>query len=262
MNALIDDIGQIVLVFTFCLPRLLATFMIMPVFTKQVLPGLVRNGVVSSLALFVYPIAAVHAPSEAFTLIDGFVILIKEVVIGLFIGYSAAAMFWAIESTGFFIDNQRGATMASSIDPLTGSQTSPLGIFLMQALTVVFFVSGGFLLFLGALYQSYQWWPIFSFFPALTLDVVPYLLGTLDRLMGLAVLLAAPMIITMFMAEFSLGLISRFAPQLNVFFLAMPVKSAVGLFILILAIGLMLGYFGDELRKLPLQFDTLDALFR
>lgn len=262
MNTLIDEISQVFLIFTFCLPRLLAAFMIMPIFTKEVLPGLVRNGVVVGLALFIYPIATVNAPGEAFTAINGFAILIKEVVIGMLIGYSAAAMFWAIESTGFFIDNQRGATMASSIDPLTGSQTSPLGIFLVQALTVVFFVSGGFLLFLGALYKSYQLWPIFSFFPVLNLDAVPYLLGILDRLMGLAVLLAAPMIITMFMAEFSLGLISRFAPQLNVFFLAMPVKSAVGIFILVLAIGLMLGYLSNELRSLPMQFIQLDRLFQ
>ncbi|MCB1804795.1 MAG: type III secretion system export apparatus subunit SctT [Candidatus Competibacteraceae bacterium] len=262
MNALINDLGQALLVFTFCLPRLIAAFMIMPVFSKQVLPGLIRNGVAGSLALFIFPLAIANAPTEPLSLISGFIILTKEMVIGMLIGYAAAAPFWAIESAGFFIDNQRGATMASSIDPLTGSQTSPLGIFLVQALTVVFFVSGGFLLFLGALYNSYQLWPVFSFFPVLNWDAIPYFLGILDRLMGLAVLLAAPMIITMFMAEYSLGLISRFAPQLNVFFLAMPVKSAVGIFLLVLAIGLILSYFSDELRKLPLQFIALDQLFR
>ena len=262
MNALLDDLGHTMMVFTFCLPRLIAAFMIIPIFSKQVLPGLIRNGVASSLALFVYPITAAGAPAEELGLISGFVILIKETVIGFLIGYVAAAMFWAIESSGFFIDNQRGATMASSVDPLTGSQTSPMGIFLVQALAVVFFISGGFLLFMGALYNSYQLWPVFSFYPQLEWDAMPYFLAMFDRIMALAVLLAAPMIITMFMAEFSLGLISRFAPQLNVFFLAMPVKSAVGVFMLILAIGLILSHFSDELRQLPLRFNELDQLFR
>ena len=262
MNALIDGLGQMLLVYSFCLPRLIGAFMIMPTFSKQVLPGMVRNGVAGSLALFIFPLAMADAPTQTLNLLTGFTLLIKEMFIGLLIGYSAAAMFWAIESTGFFIDNQRGATMASSIDPLTGSQTSPLGVFLVQALSVFFFVGGGFLLFLGALYNSYHLWPVFSFFPVMNWEAVPYFLGMLDRMMGLAVLLAAPMIITMFMAEYSLGLISRFAPQLNVFFLAMPVKSAVGIFMLVLAAGLMLNYFSDQLRLLPLQFMALDRLFR
>ena len=262
MTPIIDELSQILVVFTLGLPRLIAAFTIMPIFSKQVLPGMIRNGVVISLALFIFPVILTDAPTAPPDLITSVVIIIKEVVIGLLIGFAAAAPFWAIESTGFFIDNQRGATMASSIDPLTGSQTSPLGVFMVQALTVIFFASGGFMLFLGAMYQSYQLWPVFSFYPHLGMESIPYFLAILDRIMMLAVLLASPMIITMFMAEYSLGLISRFAPQLNVFFLAMPVKSAIGVFMLILSIGTLLGYFSDELRQLPLRFIELDRLFR
>jgi len=222
---------------------------------------MVRSAVVMSLAVFVFPIVADTAPAGELTWVVGTGILVKEVFIGLLIGFSAAAIFWAIESAGFFIDNHRGATMASSIDPLTGSQTSPLGNLLTQALAVIFFVGGGFLLFLGALYESYLLWPVFSFFPDMHHDGAAHFLGVLDQIMGTAVLLAAPVILVMFMAEFALGLVSRFAPQLNVFFLAMPVKSGVGILFLAVYVGIMLRYFSDELRSLPLQFKVLQGLF-
>jgi type III secretion protein T len=258
----LEDLQRIVLVFTLCLPRIVAAFTIIPILSRQVLPGMLRTGVAASLALLIYPLVAATAPATELTLVSGAGVALKEVFIGLVIGYGAAILFWAIESVGFFIDNQRGSSMASSIDPLTGSQTSPLGILLTQAITAIFFVGGGFLVFLGALYDSYRLWPVFSFFPALNWDAIPYFLSLLDRLMALAVLLAAPIIIAMFMAEFGLGLISRFAPQLNVFFLAMPVKSAIGIFLLVLYASLLLRYFDDQLRALPVHFAMLQRLFQ
>jgi type III secretion protein T len=66
--------------------------------------------------------------------------------------------------------------------------------------------------------------------------------------MRLAILLAGPAMIAMFLAEFGLALVSRFAPSLQVFFLAMPVKSGVGLLLLLLSIGIILG---EVRRALP-----------
>jgi len=256
-----EELRQLLLVFTFTLPRMLTAFALLPVLGKQMISGMVRSGVVMSLAIFVFPIVADTAPATELTWVVGIGVLLKEVFIGLLVGFSAAGVFWAIESAGFFIDNHRGATMASSIDPLTGSQTSPLGNLLTQALSVIFLVGGGFLLFLGALYESYQLWPVFSFFPHTHQDGAAHFLGLLDQIMGMAVLLAAPVILVMFMSEFALGLISRFAPQLNVFFLSMPVKSGVGILFLAIYAGIMLRYFNEQLRALPLQFKLLAGLF-
>jgi len=257
-----QDITQSLIIFTFGLPRILAVFILLPAFSKQVLPGLARNGVAASLTVFLYPIIAAGSPMEALTFSSTVSVVLKEILIGLFIGYGAAAMFWAIESVGFFIDNQRGSTMASSVDPLTGSQTSPMGILLTQALMAIFFIGGGFIALLAVLYESYVLWPVFSFFPTINMEGAVYFLSLLDKIVAFAVLLAAPTIIAMFMSECSLGLVSRFAPQLNVFFLAMPIKSAVGILILVLYISLLLGFFSDELRKIALHFSMLGTLFK
>jgi type III secretion protein T len=249
--------------FTLILPRLLAAFSVIPFLGRQVMGGvLVRNGVVASFAVFLIPVMHEQLQGIRFDALQVCTIILKEVVIGLFIGYMVTLPFWAFEAAGFFIDNQRGATMASSLNPLSGAQTSLLGILLMQAINTVFFASGLFLLFLGGLYRSYLHWPVHAFFPTLAPAAVGFYLGQLDLLMRLTVIFSAPVIIAMFLTEFGLGLVSRFAPQLNVFFLSMPIKSAVGLFVLILYLGVMIGLFGQHLREVSLIFPQLDHLLK
>ena len=257
----LEDAKNALLLIGFCLPRLLAVLMILPVFSGQILTGITRAGIAVSLTLFIYPIVASGAPQiEELGAVVAGAILLKELVIGLLIGFSVAAIFWAIESVGFVIDNQRGASMASSMDPMTGTQTSPLGVLFTQAFIALFFVGGGFLALLGALYESYLFWPVFSYYPNLNLAGADHFLGVLDMVVMLTVLLAAPVALAMFLSEYGLGLISRFAPQLNVFFLAMPVKSAVGMLFLVFYLGVVLRFFGDEMRAIPVTFELLRGL--
>ncbi len=97
-----------------------------------------------------------------------------------------------------------------------------------------FFVCGGFLLILGVLYDSFQLWPLFQWRPTLRADTVPLLIAQLDRLMRMTLLFGAPVIVSMFLSELGLALVSRFVPQLQVFFLAMPIKSALAILVLIM----------------------------
>ena len=75
-----------------------------------------------------------------------------------------------------------------------------------------------------------------------------------------AVVLAAPVIITVFVSEFGLGLMNRFAPQLNVFVLAMPVKSLVAMIVLIIYLPLLLVMFQDEFVSVQQLFELLKTL--
>ncbi|MCV5216123.1 SctT family type III secretion system export apparatus subunit VscT, partial [Escherichia coli] len=79
------------------------------------------------------------------------VILGKEVLLGMLIGFVAAIPFWAIEATGFLVDNQRGAAMASMFNPTLGSQSTPTAVLLTQTLITLFFSGGGFVAFIYAL---------------------------------------------------------------------------------------------------------------
>ncbi len=248
-------------IFAFVLVRMLAIFAMIPIFQAAVLPGSIRTAVAMSLTIMVVPMVQTDVVVADFTTPILLALIVKEVVIGVFIGFGVSLIFWAIESAGFFIDNQRGSTMASSVDPLTGSQTSPLGIFLTQVLTVFFMVGGGFFVFVFAVYESYQFFPVFEFYPSMDIDNVRVFLAITDRIMALAILMAAPAMIAMFLSEFGLGLVSRFAPQLNVFFLAMPVKSAVGILMLILYIKLLPEIWDDEFAAMVTHIGLLRSIF-
>lgn len=253
---------DVILTFMMGLPRILAIFSMIPIFGRSVLPGSARNAVATALILFLYPVYSPGIDMQALSAVTLFAIIVKEVVIGLCMGYAFAVLFWAVESMGFIIDNQRGSTMASSVDPLTGAQTSPLGIFFMQALVVFFFVSGASFVLLLAIYESYVIFPVESFYPQLTQEAAIYFLSLTDRILALAVLLAAPAMIAMFLSEFALGLISRFAPQLNVFFLSMSVKSGVGVFVLLLYVTQLTSVWESRFAEIPAEFNLLRGLIQ
>ena len=79
------------------------------------------------------------------------------------------------------------------------------------------------------LFESYRLWPVFQWWPPLGPDAALVALRMLDQYMLLSVLLASPVILVMFLSEVGLALMSRFVPQLQVFFLAMPIKSALAM---------------------------------
>lgn len=216
---------------------------ITPFLGRGILTGVARNGVTIALSLPVLPLVFLSRPADAAA--GGVLLLlalaVKEVLVGVLLGLPVAVLAWGLEAAGGMIDNQRGATMASSLNPATGSQTSPLGIMLGQVYVTWLFVTGGFLAVLDALYRSHQIWPAWRFVPDFAHDFPARMLGLLDAIMRFALVLSGPALIAMFLSEFGLALANRFAPNLQVFFLAMPVKSAVGVLLLLLSLGVIFG---------------------
>jgi type III secretion protein T len=230
-----------ILGFSLSIPRFIAAFSLLPFFSTQVIPGMMRTGVAASLCLVLVPMISDQMQSTPVSGGGLFLLVLKEVIIGIMIGYPIAAVFWAIEGIGFYVDNQRGSAMASSADPLTGADTTPLGILFTQAFTVYFMKSGAFLLLLGAFYQTYVIWPVASFVPSFGAAGPVFYLEVIDRLMRTIVVLSAPLIVAMFLAEFAMALVSRFTPQLNVFFLAMPIKSGLAMLMLLFYAPILFG---------------------
>jgi len=222
--------------------RIGGAFAVCPALTESMIPGVARRAAIVGLSFLAIPfIKSGMPPGEPnvwmFALL-GF----KEALIGFIIGFFAAVPFWIAENVGNFIDNQRGATMGEVYSPLSGAQVSTTGIFFTQIVSTIFFVGGAVFVFLGAIYSSYSLWPVFPDAASaaasptgvsLAADAPLQVLGTLDGMLRTTVVISAPVIIIMFLATLGLGLVNRTAPQLNVFFLSMPVKSALGIAMLI-----------------------------
>ncbi len=232
-------------------PRIMAMFIVIPVFNRELIPAAVLPAIVFACSLIMLPVIAPQvAQAGALSGAQHVAIILKEALIGFVLGFLVAIPFWALEAVGFLIDNQRGASISDTLNPLTGSDTSPLGLLFNQVFIVYFLLSGGMALTLDILYDSFRFWSVLQWKPALHIELAPFFLNQLDRLVRLAVLLAAPVLIVMFLAEVGLALVNRFAPQLQVFFLAMPIKSGLAFFVLVLYAGTLFDYASDEIRGL------------
>lgn len=220
--------------------RIAVAFMVCPALSDSMIMGTARRVAVLSFSLLATPMVLAAMPAGEVSIATLVPYALKETLIGVLIGFFAAVPFWVAENIGNFIDNQRGATMGEVYSPLSGTQVSTTGIFFTQVVSTLFFVSGAVLLFLGALYHSYAIWPVFADLPSFANDAPLQLLATLDGTLKTTVVISAPVVILMFLATVGLGFVNRTAPQLNVFFLSMPIKSALGIAMLVIYLPFIL----------------------
>jgi len=242
--------------------RLVALLSMLPYYAKQASSGLVRVAIALAFTLPALPmLVAQYSPHiEPDALLVG--LLFKEVFIGFCMGWVIALPFWAAEAIGFIISNQYGATVGNTNDALTGNEASPLGVLLLQLYLVLFLMHGGANAVLETFYTSYAVWPLASTWPTLEGGFPGHWLKLFDAMMRLSVLLAAPAMIAMLLAEIGLAIVSMFAPQLPVFFLAMPVKACIALFVLTLYLATLMGYLGDHAQAMAVILPDLGKLMR
>jgi len=214
------------------LARPLGMTLLFPLLQPSVLGGaLIRNGVLLAFMLPALPLVAAVMPAYPdwtwVPLIPG------ELLAGILLGFCAAVPFWAVDMAGFLIDTLRGATLGVIFNPSLTSQTSLLGLLFSQVLCVLFFAGEGMHFLLTALYRSLRDLPPGSVWLA-GHHIPDFLRTEWDLLWQLCMAFSLPVVLSMVLIDLAMGLINRSAQQLHVFSLAMPVKSAVALFLLIL----------------------------
>lgn len=231
------------------LTRIYAFFTGSQLLNSNIISGMPRNVVVIALAMLVAPLQLEQAAAidkAAFTLA---LHVFKEAAIGFLLGHVVGWIFWVVTAAGALIDNQRGSNMGSSVDPVQGEESTELGNLFAQAFMTYVMVSGAFLPLLGLLYQSYALWPAGRAFPVPGPDFPRQMLLLLDHAMQAAITLAAPLVALMFAVEFAMAMVARFAPQIQVFVLAMPVKSGLALLVLNLYFSAMLPFASGQLQQ-------------
>lgn len=164
-------------------------------------------------------------------------IIVKELLIGLYLGFVFSAVFWAMSAAGNLIDTKVGTNFAATLDPIQGHQTSLTGELLSQLAAWLFMASGAFTLFIDLLMTSYTVWPVAQLLPPLRVAARELAIGEFGSLMTTALLLAAPALVVMSLIDLALGLVNRYAQQLNVFSLTMAIKAWVAIWIVLLSVG-------------------------
>jgi type III secretion protein T len=216
-------------------PRIGAAFLILPLLSKDDAPALVRNTIYVALAIAVTPFLSAAGPMPR-DFVPWAAIILKELFVGAAIGFSFASVMWAVAMAGDMIDTKVGANMASVVDPLGGHQTSLSGALLSRFANCLFLALGGLTIFLDVLLGSYLVWPVQSPFPSMGAKGVEFFSNSFGAMMSLAFMLAAPAMILMSLIDLALGIMNRYAPQLNVQPITMALKAWVSSGVLLLGL--------------------------
>lgn len=241
-------------------PRMLIAFMVLPMFAQPIFPGMIRNGIVITMSLILLPLTHSQLSEIQLNTFTLLILIIKEGILGLILGYAMAIPFWAMRAAGFIIDLQRGAMSALFFSPALAGMVSPLGAFLGQLATTMLFVSGGFMILLQTLILSYKTWPVHLFMPEFTIGSAKFFLQQFDMMLYLTLMVAGPFMALNFIIDIGTGLIGRYLPQLNAFLIAMPIKSGVTFFVMIFYVGFVANYLSDIFLNFGESLTILDAL--
>jgi type III secretion protein SpaR/YscT/HrcT len=165
-------------------------------------------------------------------------LLAREVLVGLCLGFVAAAAFRAAEIAGRLGDTLRGANIAEILVPTAEERSSPLGVLYLLLATVVFLQIGGVPRLCEALLESYRALPVGDGLDAVTARrAAAVVTGASARLIASGVALAAPVIVALWLTDLGLGLVARAAPQVPVYFIGLPLKGLLAIGLVLVSLG-------------------------
>ncbi|WP_431099712.1 flagellar biosynthetic protein FliR [Roseateles noduli] len=233
--------------------RTLALFAGMPVFSQRQVPARVRIG----LALFIAVAAQPSLPAMPVIPLDSLPQLLtvtaQQLLIGLSMGFAVRVVFAALEFAGELIGLQMGLNFAGFFDPSTGSQGTSTSRFLGSMVAFLFVAINGHLMLINSLVESFQAFPVGEE-PFRFLRIAqPQVWGAEIFRMGLWI--ALPLITMLMFVNLVLGIISRVAPQLNVFSVGFPLTVSIGLVGLVATLPLMHQPFMIALERMLAAFN-------
>lgn len=257
----LGSLGDVALLAGLATTRIAVAFVLLPVLSPDTVPALVRNAMFLSLGCLTLALQPTVALGS-FGAWQWLLLFGREAVLGLALGFGLAAFLWAFQAAGQIVDTKVAVGNGQLMDPMSGQQVSVTGALLGRLAGFLFMFGGGFMLFIGVLLESFRMWPLAQTGLAPQLQGLRVFEGYLHELMALAFLLAAPALVVMFAIDLSLGLVNRYAPQLNVIAVSMSLKALAATAIWLLLLGTLVQGFADELaRRIAAVLPTLARLF-
>ena len=229
--------------------RIGAGLMVLPGIGDAFVPPRVRLLLALLLSLLVAPVVADQLPGLPTSLWALLVLLVGEIIIGLFIGLLSRLLLTALEIAGMVISFNMSLANAFVFNPAAATQGSLVGAFLLMVALVLIFVTDLHHLMLLSLTDSYDLFRVGQL-PPLG-DMADMVARLVAEAFTIALRIAAPFIVVGMVFNLGLGLIARLMPQMMIFFVAIPVQLMLGLAILALVISAMmlfwLGHFEERL---------------
>lgn len=215
----------------FPLTRILAMIASSPVLGNKQVPARVKIGLSVLLAIIIAPTIG-EMPPAAIGSPQGMLIMIQQIIIGVAMGFTMRLIFTAVEMAGELAGLQMGLGFASFYDPINAAHSAVVAQWLGMIAALAFLAMDGHLYMLSALAESFRTLPIGSMIPAKGFYGVASWGGSIF-VFGLQISL--PLLAALLTTNIALGILTRAAPQLNLFAIGFPITLAIGFLVLALS---------------------------
>ena len=222
----------------FLMTRIGAALFAAPFFGATSVPPQVRVIVAGAIAALIAGWTGAQAPAELMSL-AGLLAVLGEILIGLALGFVLQIGFAAPSIAAEIISGGMGLGLAATVDPQNGAHSQVLGQYFSVVLTLVFFLSGGHLDWLALVVKSYGVFPPGAVLGVFGLHQISLLLAFTGQMFATAVVIALPISLVLLLTQVLTGVLSRSAPQLNLFSLGLPAGVVAGIAALLAAMPLV-----------------------
>lgn len=223
--------------------RLMGFIRFAPVFNRKEIAGTVKLALGLLLTIMITPL--LHPGSQPAG-VSPLLLLTLNFAVGAIIGYIAQLLIMVIEAGGDMINTQMGLSSAMVMDPSTNSQTSILSRLITIMGLCIFIQLGGMYWMFNALIRSFEIFPLYAVqIPLEKIINLDYLVKMTSNVLYVGLQIASPVLLATLGQDIILGVISKTAPQVNVFQLSFLFKPVFGAAIMIWILPMLIGVISD-----------------
>lgn len=212
--------------FPFC--RIGAFFTILPILSTQLVPMRIRLGLAVAITILIAPLVDPIPLTELLS-IPSFILILKEILTGLALGFVMQIMFQVFILGGQAVAMQNGLGFATLVDPVNGVNVASISQLYLMTVNLLFFALNGHLAVIYLISTSFETLPVGRFIPVSNLFE---LVNLGSWMFSGAVLVALPSVISLLVVNVTFGVISRVAPQMNIIAVGFPFTMVLGLIII------------------------------
>jgi flagellar biosynthetic protein FliR len=224
--------------------RIGSGMMLLPGFGEIYVSSRFRLLLALAISVVVTPLVSAGLPPMPGDILSLFILIFGEIVIGIFLGATARFMLVVLQTAGMLVAQATNLSAAQAFDPTQGTQGTLTGNMLGIMGILLIFVTNLHHMMLGALIRSYEVFPSGATPPVG--DFAHMATRLVSEGVGLALQLAAPVMLFALIFQVGLGVMARLMPQMHVFFIGMPLQIMLGFAIFAMALGAMMTWYLDN----------------
>ena len=242
-------------IFMLVFARISMVIAVIPIFGSTNVPIPIKIGLSLFVSLITYAIIDPSMIPLELSVAELMIIILKEGLVGLLFGFVTGIMFFSIQFAGHFISLQMGFSMVQIIVPQSQERIPIIGQFYFILTILIFLLINGHHLVLSSLGESFNLVPIGS--GMINGELTESLIFLGGKVFILSMKISGPILATLYLTDVMMGIIARTVPQMNIFFVSLPLKISLGMILIIVTlssfpwlVGTLVSEMGENLNLL------------